>query len=146
MKFWINLIACLLLAPLAWADAPASAATNAPARASGRTFEVRGYQVEGNTLLPQAKIDAVLAHYTGPAVDVPRLTQGLGDLQLLYRRLGFATVSVTLPQQQLTNGIVHVRVIEGKLGDITIKGNHYYSEANIRRALPTPIRTGRFTR
>ena len=110
---------------------------NAPARASGRTFEVRGYQVEGNTLLPQAKIDAVLAHYTGPAVDVPRLTQGLGDLQLLYRRLGFATVSVTLPQQQLTNGIVHVRVIEGKLSDITIKGNHYYSEANIRRALPS---------
>ena len=38
-----------------------------------------------------------------------RLREGLGELQLLYRNLGFATISVTLPQQRLTNGIVEVR-------------------------------------
>lgn len=130
-------MACLLLAELARADAANPATTNAPAKAAGRTFEVRGYLVEGNTLLRPVQIAAVLTNYMGPAVSIARLSQGLGELQLLYRHLGFATVSITLPQQKLTNGIVHVRVTEGRLSDIVITGNHYYSDANIRRALPS---------
>jgi len=106
-------------------------ATNASA------FVVRSYQVEGNTVLPQKMIDGVLTNYTGPSVDVARLRKGLGELQLLYRNLGFATVSVTLPQQHLTNGVVRVKVIEGKLHAISVVGNRYFSTNNIRRALPS---------
>jgi hypothetical protein len=61
----------------------------------------------------------------------------LGELQLLYRNLGFATVGVTLPQQKLTNGVVRVLVVEGLLSDITVTGNRYYSLNNVRRALPS---------
>ena len=137
MRLWFSFAACLWLAEISPAapvsDAPA---TNAPARSPGRTFEVRAYLVEGNTLLPPQKLASVLTNYVGPAVDLPRLTQGLGELQLLYRHLGFATVNITLPQQKLTNGIVRVLVTEGKLSDIVITGNHHFSDANIRRALP----------
>jgi len=140
MKYWITLMICLLLAESSPAD---SAGTNAPdasaapARTTGRTFPVKGYLVQGNTLLPPQKIGAVLKKYTGPAIDLKTLTEGLGELQLLYRHLGYATVSITLPQQKLTNGIVLVQVTEGKLTDIQIKGNKYYSDENIRRALPS---------
>jgi hemolysin activation/secretion protein len=82
-------------------------------------------------------IDGVLTNYTGPAVDVARLRKGLGELQLLYRNLGFATVSVTLPQQHMTNGVVRVKIIEGKLHAINLTGNRYFSTNNIRRALPS---------
>lgn len=133
MKYWIGLLISLLLADLC----PAATSTNAPAHTAGRKFAVKGYLVTGNTLLPPEKIGNLLKHYTGPAVDLKTLTEGLGELQLLYRHLGYATVSVTLPQQKLTNGIVRVQVTEGKLTSITIKGNEYYSDANIRRALPS---------
>jgi len=82
-------------------------------------------------------IDGVLTNYTGKAVDVQRLRKGLGELQLLYRNLGYSTVSVTLPQQHLTNGVVHVKVVEGKLARIDVTGNRFFSSKNVRRALPS---------
>ena len=137
MKFWISLLVCLLLAEVCPADPAGTAAADAPASAPHRTFEVRGFLVEGNTLLSPQKIASVLTNYVGPAIDIPRLSEGLGRLQLLYRHLGFATVSITLPQQKLTNGIVHVQVTEGRLSDIVVTGNRHYSAENIRRALPS---------
>jgi len=77
-----------------------------------------------------------LTNYTGQ-VDFARIRKGLGKLQLRYRDLGFPTISVTLPRQKLTNGIVRVKVIEGKLSAIMVTGNGYYSAANIRHALPS---------
>lgn len=102
--------------------------------APGPSIVIRGYLIEGNSVLPPGEF-GFLTNYTGD-VDFPRLREGLGKLQLRYRELGFATISVRLPQQKLTNGIVHLRVIEGRLSDIIIEGNHYYSSNNILRALP----------
>ena len=95
--------------------------TNMAAQFSGPAFEVRGYRIEGNTVLPPEKF-GMLSNYTG-TVDFPRIREGLGGLQLLYRDLGFVTVSATLPQQKLTNGFVRVKIIEGKLAAIRVEGN-----------------------
>ncbi len=99
------------------------------------TFNVRGYLIIGNTVLPPEEF-GMLSNYTGQ-IDFPRLREGLGKLQLRYRELGFATISVTLPRQKLTNGIVNVKIVEGYLSDIIVEGNRYYSAGNIRRALPS---------
>ncbi len=99
------------------------------------TIEIRGYRIEGNTALPAAEFN-FLTNYIGE-VDFDRIRKGLGKLQLRYRDLGFPTISVTLPQQKLTNGIVRVKVIEGKISDIVVTGNGYYSAENVRRALPS---------
>lgn len=144
MKFWLCLMSMLACAKISTglgaqtnASNPGGAtATNAPAPSKGPAFTVRRYRVEGNTVLWQEKIHALLAPYTGEAVDIARIRQGLGELQLLYRQLGFATVSVTLPQQRITNGIVRVQVIEGRLTDIAVTGNRYFSSNNVLRALP----------
>jgi hemolysin activation/secretion protein len=100
-----------------------------------QTIEVRGYQIEGNTALPVTEF-TILTNYIGE-LDFARLREGLGKLQLRYLELGFPTISVTLPQQKLTNGIVRVKVIEGKISDIVVTGNGHYSADNIRRALPS---------
>ena len=121
--------------PLINAAAVAST-TNAPYKPVGPTFDVRAYRVEGNYgVLPPEKF-GVLSNYTG-TVDFTRVREGLGVLQLLYRDLGFVTVSVTLPKQKLTNGVVQVKVVEGRLADIKVKGNLHYSQANVLRALPS---------
>ncbi|MDB6054886.1 MAG: hypothetical protein JWN25_2409 [Verrucomicrobiales bacterium] len=136
MKLQIGTLAILAIAaltPLASAQSSAPTTTNAPA---APTFDVTRYQVNGNTILPPDKLD-MLTNYTGHAIDLARIRQGLGELQLLYRNLGFATVGVTLPQQKLTNGVVQVTVVEGKLSDIVVTGNRYFSTNNVRRALPS---------
>jgi hemolysin activation/secretion protein len=99
------------------------------------TVPVRGYLIEGNTVLPVEEF-SFLTNYIGD-LDFARLREGLGKLQLRYRDLGFATVGVTLPEQRLTNGMVRVVVVEGKLSHIIVTDNRYFSTDNVLRALPS---------
>jgi hemolysin activation/secretion protein len=97
---------------------------------------VRGYDVRGNTVLAPSDF-GMLTNFTGTNIDFAQLRDGLGKLQLRYRELGYSTINVTLPQQRLTNGVVQVKVVEGRLSDITVSGNRWFSTANVRRALPS---------
>ena len=57
-------------------------------------------------------INAILIHAKGKEVTVEQIRKALGDLQATYRERGYPTVTVLLPQQQITNATVIVQVIE----------------------------------
>jgi hemolysin activation/secretion protein/AraC-like DNA-binding protein len=116
-----------------WPGAGRAADAAAPAAPA---FKVSGYQVEGNSVLSTNIIDKTLAPYQGERVTLDQIRQGLTRLQQAYRDRGFVTVKVTLPQQRLTNGLVRVQVTEGRLAEITVTHNHYFSSNNVMRALP----------
>lgn len=107
------------------------------AKPAAPTFEVRRYEVAGNTLLRPEVVEQVFTNATGPTVTLPQIQKALGELQLAYRERGYATVSVSLPQQQLTNAVVRVQVTEGVLTDIQVTGNRHFSSNNVARALPS---------
>jgi hemolysin activation/secretion protein len=124
---------------LAKSFSSSAAETNSPVtvvKTNEPALNVHGYLIEGNTVLRPEQF-SWLTNYTGPSVTFSHLREGLGELQLLYRHLGFATVSVTLPHQKITNNIVQIKVVEGTLDNIVITGNRYYSSNNIRRSLPS---------
>jgi len=104
---------------------------------NGPVFAVTGYNVEGNTLLTGEELKKLFEDYTGAAVNFNTIRQALAALQLAYRGRGYITVGVALPQQQLTNGVVKVQVTEGKLLEIQIVNNRYFSSNNIIAALPS---------
>ena len=124
----------LLLITNATAGYISTAAANTPP-SSAPKFDVRAYLVEGNTVLPPEDF-GMLSNYTG-TVDFARIREGLGKLQLHYRELGFATIGVTLPQQKITNGVIRVKIVEGRLAKIRVEGNHFYSSNNVLAALPS---------
>jgi hemolysin activation/secretion protein len=109
------------------------AATNAPA---ALRFPVRQYDVQGNTLVPRSRLEAILTQFTGPAVDLETIRKAQEKLKAEYLDRGYLTVAVTVPPQQVTNGVVRMQVTEGRLAEIEIVHNRYFSSNNIRRALP----------
>lgn len=121
----------------AQALAARSEPTPEPAAPPVRTFAVTRYDVIGNTLLAPQAVDKILAQGVGTNVSIAQIQKALGDLQLAYRERGFATVAVSLPQQQITNATVKVLVTEGKLAAVQISGNRYFSSNNVLRALPS---------
>ena len=126
------------------ADAPATAPAIAPAAASasrtnaptGPTFAIRRYDLQGNTLLPAEVVDTIVADFLGEKADFDTIRAALSALQLAYRGRGFATVSLSLPPQKLTDGVVTVKVTEGRLVEINVTGNRWFSAENVRRSLP----------
>lgn len=100
-------------------------------------FSIERFKVEGNTLLPQAEIEAVMNSHLGPQRDFGDVQRALEALEERYREAGYTTVSVTLPEQVLDKGEVLFRVVEGRLNDIRVSGQQFFDADNVRASLPT---------
>ena len=100
-------------------------------------FAVTTFQVEGNTILDQSKIDRLLETYKGGERQMKDVEQARVELEKLYHSAGYPTVLVNLPEQTIENGVVRLQVVEGHLLSITVTGNEYYSWSNIRGKMPS---------
>ncbi len=127
-------------------NGPARTAADSPpqAQAGGGQatphFKVDRYLVSGSTALTPGQIDRILTNHPaafGTNVSFEDIRVALADLQMAYRERGFVTVSVGLPQQKLTNAEVKIQVTEGRLADIKVAGNRWFSTPNVLRALPS---------
>jgi len=120
---------------------PQASATNAPAARATNIIilpPIDGYEIVGNTLLSYTDLEPIFKKYVGTAVTFDQLKAAIAELQMAYRNRGFVTVAVTLPAgQKLTNGLVQLKVTEGRLAEINVVNNHYFTSNNIMRALPS---------
>ncbi len=108
----------------------------APCMAQDERFDIERFQVEGNTLLPYAEVQGAVAPLAGAKRVYGDIQKALEALEAAYRRRGFSTVQVYVPEQELTTGVVRLQVTEGVIGKVLISGNKYFSNANIRAGLP----------
>jgi hemolysin activation/secretion protein len=123
-------------------NAPPTVGTNAATSSTNTApkFVVSHYEIHGDTLLPTDTLMSIFTKYTGTNITVSDIIKAASDLQLEYRDRGFPTVNVAVPPQQITNGIVRIRVFVGRLSDVEVGGahwHHYFSSNNVMRALPS---------
>lgn len=99
-------------------------------------FEITRFEVEGNTLLTPYAVEKVLQPFTGRDRSFSHVQMALEALEGAYRRRGYNVVQVTLPEQELNQGVVRLQVTETRIGQVRVEGNQVFDEANIRRSLP----------
>lgn len=99
-------------------------------------FEITRYQVEGNTLLPETDLKAIVLPFTGPQKDFGDVQKALEALQQAYQKLGYGSVQVVLPEQELKKGVVSFKIIEQKLVNVQVEGNQFHDADNIKRSVP----------
>jgi hemolysin activation/secretion protein len=123
----------------AWADNGAGSGTD---NGSETTFDepvrfpISRFDVAGNTLLPDAAVQAALAPYAGPARDFGDVQRALEALEALYHARGYNVVTVQLPEQELEGGVVRLNVVQARIRQVLVSGNRFVTEANVRAALP----------
>lgn len=113
----------------------AASAADEPGDPIGR-FDISGYEVDGNTQLAPQEIRQLLAPYTGPGRNFGTVQQALEKLEDAYHKRGFTLMEVTLPEQELNGGVVHFHVVETRIGKVTVSGNRFFDEENVKRSLP----------
>jgi len=107
-----------------------------PAFAADESFDIARFRVEGNTLLPVADVEQLVSPFVGHHRTYADIQKALEALEGAYRRRGFGTVQVYVPEQELTNGEVQIQVTESAIGRVVLSGNRYFDADNIRRSLP----------
>ncbi len=105
-------------------------------------FNIVRFQVEGNTLLPEPEVQALLAPLSGPGRVYGDIQKALEALEQAYRKLGYSTVQVYVPEQELTSGVVRLVVTEGVVGKVIVSGNKRFDTANVLAGLPS-LQAGR---
>jgi hemolysin activation/secretion protein len=108
-------------------------------------FTIEHYIVEGATLLSKTELDAAVAPYVGKNKDFSDVQRALEAVEAAYSKRGYSAVRVQLPEQELEKGTVRFRVVESRFGKVTVKDNHFVSEANALNAIPS-VRPGRAPR
>lgn len=106
------------------------------AQAQDERFDIQRFQVEGNSLLPQAEVDRIVAPFSGSQRNYGDVQKALEALEGAYRARGYGTVQVYVPEQELTQGTVRLLVTEGVVGKIVVAGNKHFDDANVRASLP----------
>jgi len=99
-------------------------------------FEIKRYEVAGNTLLPAGEVERLVAPHTGADKDFSDIQRALEALEQAYRALGYGVVQVLLPEQDITRGVVQFRVVQPKIGRVAVEGNTHFDTDNVRRSLP----------
>jgi hemolysin activation/secretion protein len=103
--------------------------------AAEQRFDITGFRVEGNTLVTSATIDTALRPLTGPDRAFDDIQRAVQAVEQAYRDAGFTAVTVSVPEQELSDGTVRLRVAEVVIGSVTIVGNRHFSDDNVRASL-----------
>lgn len=99
-------------------------------------FDIQRFAVEGNSLLSAEKVDQLITPFSGKKRVYGDIQRALEALEGAYRGAGYNTVQVHVPEQELAQGVVKLKVTEGMIGKVIISGNKHFSEENIRAGLP----------
>jgi hemolysin activation/secretion protein len=95
-------------------------------------FFVTELQVEGNTVLSALRIEAVLAGFVGPGKTLQDMESARATLEKAYQEAGFITVVVDLIGGEVSEGVVKLQVIEGKVARVKVTGSQYLSPQYVR--------------
>jgi hemolysin activation/secretion protein len=114
----------------------AAAPQSAPPKASDRRFPVLKILVEGNSRLPRVDVERAVMPYLGLGKTIKDVEAARQNLEKLYHAQGFQTVLVNIPPQEVSNGVVRLKVVEAPVGELAIKGSKYHSLDVIRSDVP----------
>ncbi|MDP2025474.1 ShlB/FhaC/HecB family hemolysin secretion/activation protein [Sulfuriferula sp.] len=138
-KYTGKLLVRLLVALVGYAACMPLAVLAADLDADTLRFPITHYRVEGNSLLKPTVIARLLRRYIGEQRTFADIEAARATLQQAYRESGYSTVNVTLPEQELQDGLVIFKVIAARLVAVNIEGSHFYDQTNIRNSLPALV-------
>ncbi len=77
-----------------------------------------------SAFLTPADLEQIAAKYRGNRVDFSQISELVRDVNDLYAERGIVTAAAILPQQQLSDGKLQVRLVEGQVGNVALVGEH----------------------
>lgn len=109
-----------------------SALTGLAVAQAAPRFDVYEYEIEGNTVLPVAAVERAVTAHLGPERSLGDVEAARAALEKAYQDAGYVTVFVDLPEQEVRDGVVRLRVLEGQVSRLKVTESRYYDQGRIR--------------
>ena len=103
---------------------------NSPGQIIEGGTSATGVEARGD-VAPASVISAASAHVGAP-VSLASLDRMTRDMVLAFRDAGLPVVNVVIPPQDVSNGVIQILAVVGRVGNVEVSGNtsnpQYYSE------------------
>ena len=104
-------------------------------RDASQKVRVKKFVIKGSTVFKPKDFEKITAAYVNRFLTVAELFQIRSQITKLYVDRGYITSGAFVPPQTLKGGVVEIKVIEGKLEDIEVRGNRKLKSSYIRSRL-----------
>jgi hypothetical protein len=71
--------------------------------------------------------------YLGKEITPTDLEAIVEKIKTKYRENGYLTTFAYVPEQELKEGKIEIRVLEGRLGEVKIEGNRWFSSSLLKK-------------
>lgn len=103
---------------------PFQSLSPAPEGAENVTFQLKNVIIEGNTAYSTDKLKPIYTNYIGKTVSLSQVYQFVGAITQRYHNDGYTLSKVLLPPQEINDGIIRIRVIEGYISKVDVEGTY----------------------
>ena len=91
----------------------------------GLRARVSSWRVVGSTVFDEADFARVLAPYTGREIGSEELIAARDAVTRLYVDHGYISSGAVLPDQDVAAGVIELQVVEGRLGEVSVRGTKW---------------------
>ncbi len=107
------------------------------------TVNVKEFIVSGNTVVSDNSIMKVLKPFVGRRLTLDELKQAADQVTSLFFQRGYITSYAWLPEQDVQNGTIAIKVSEGSAGNVLVQNNRSYRGSFIRNHFLAAVKDGK---
>jgi hemolysin activation/secretion protein len=115
----------------------AAETSNQSSAALSRPMFIKEFRVRGARKLPRSVIEETVYPFLGPGRTEQDVEGARAALEKAYQDKGYQTVSVQVPPQTPTHGVVVLQVSEQPIGRLRVRGSRYFSLNKIKEQAPS---------
>ena len=101
----------------------------------GRSVRASSFRFDGNTVFTDEELAELLAPYSNRNITSQDLQAVRERVTQHYIENGYVTSGATIPDQEMKNGIITIRIIEGHLASVSTEGTQFFRGSYFERRL-----------
>lgn len=105
------------------------------AHAQSTSFTVTGVHFTGNTVFDDDVLQSLVADLLGPKTTLAALEEAAERIGRFYRERGYPLSYAFLPPQEIVDGTVQLRVVEGRYDDVVLRNTSALRDRSARAML-----------
>lgn len=103
---------------------------------AGLTFELKSIDFDPSVVLGQNELSKLAQPYLNKQINIDALYELVYKVNALYKEKGYVVCRASLQPQTIHAGHVHIKLVEGKTGTVTVAGNKNTRDSYIKKRLP----------
>jgi hemolysin activation/secretion protein len=94
---------------------------------------VKKFRTEGNTVFSEKDLAPILSLYENREITAEELQEVKNKTTRFYIDNGYVTSGVVIPDQKMEDGIITLKIIEGRLTQINVSGNSWLRSGYVKK-------------